>query len=204
METYVSKDGKNINVMFDYDVNVKNAIKSLGGKWDSEYKEWAVPIDNKNELDNILFDFYGHNGRNKFHSVDIAVDVENWIDSSLSIAGIKVMDRRGRDWFPKFYNDCILLKGKLKDSGGSYKNPCLDITKEDGIVVKIKNFPKSKINELCFKYIILEDHPIESEVDDDKLDTNFLINELKSRGYEVTFIKNNIEKKDPEIELLDD
>lgn len=174
-------------VVSEYSPVLVNAMKSLGGKWDSKAKSWKIKDRNKKQLFDILEDLYGHNGTDDYKKCDVVFELENYNESLLSVGLIKIAERKDRNYNVNLNEDCCVISGGFEEYGGSTKYPKLE--PKENTQIKFFDFPVSMLNKIELTYNVIDYSPEDSIVDYEEkevLSTEFLISELEKRGYSVS------------------
>ena len=190
MKTVKGKD--NTRVYYKYSPITNKGVKACGGKWNPINSCWIVDNRNLDKLDEFLIDMYGHNGRDDYSKVDIIVRLESCHDQDLVFGITPILWRKYRDSSVSFGAGVSLHAVKLEDCGGSRNEPSLAIDSEDGVFIKILDYPKAILDQVPFEYKIIGEKLIEEA--EDKLSTktelfdyttDSLISELSNRGFDV-------------------
>lgn len=124
---FTEKDGL-LYIQSPYNQDFIKAVKAKGGKWKPDTKEWAVSIDHIDSINNTLVDCYGvqylGDEKSEIEKVKVRLRAYDFEDEdTISIDGIVLVSRRGRDLPVSYHNGAIVVEGEFPSSGGSRNNP---------------------------------------------------------------------------------
>ncbi len=141
------KNGK-IYTYTEYNKEFIKASRNLGGKWDKENKSWVFPSDIKEEVENILYDFYGYG--NEKVDVKIKWVRENWEKEYFHevYAGTECFQRLYNDYSVRIHDRVSILKGDFASRGGTRSNPQVGEPKSEVLEFLLRSVPKNRIHEL--------------------------------------------------------
>lgn len=134
--------GRRIWMTLPYGSPVKERIKSAGAHWDNASKRWWIGTVARDIVIPIMEEAMGTLDSAALVTVNIDLDnravdqTEHWGKQTVSIEGIPLIHRTGRDGDPRLAENVMLVSGFIKSRGGSMKYPYTEWA--DGTVIRVE------------------------------------------------------------------
>lgn len=134
-------DGNLIKVKSPFSSFFVTRAKQIQGEWKKPY--WIFPLKNKEYVINALLDIYGDCNElsdKEIPCVDVILDMDKYPwGHYIKIDKFVVAERPARNADVILSPKALVIKGGFEESGGSVKNPCIDVL--DGTIIKVENIP---------------------------------------------------------------
>lgn len=171
-----------------YNAKFVKLAKQIGGKWNGH--AWYFPIENKDLVDNLLFDIYGENSIEKPTKVVVRIDLSkiNELSSknAFELYGRVLLKRWRKDSVVRVHKSVAVEKGEFISSSGSTRYPTLG--KCDNIILRVTNVPLN----LAKKSI--EDYGDAIELIEDSLKKENLLSKKQRLLKEIALIDKELEQ----------
>lgn len=134
-EIRITATEQRIFIVTPFNASFKDEIKArFGARWNGSTREWSIPFRYRDELDPLLYDFYGVSMIAEVTTpslMKVAIDAQRLYQvsgagSEINLAGSRVAVRWGRDEAVKVYRGVFKKDGedfKMPRSGGSMRRP---------------------------------------------------------------------------------
>lgn len=131
----ITANDQRIFIVTPFNAEFKDQLKArFGARWNGSTREWSIPFRYRDELDPLLYDFYGVSMIAEVTTpslMKVAIDAQRLYQvsgagSEISLAGSRVAVRWGRDEAVKVYRGFFTKDGedfKMPRSGGSMRRP---------------------------------------------------------------------------------
>lgn len=134
-EIRITATEQKIYIVTPFNASFKDALKSrFRARWNSDTKEWIIAFRYRDELDPLLYDYYGVSMIAEVTTpslMKVAIDADalyraSGAGSEITLAGSRVAVRWGRDEAVKVYRGVFTKDGedfRFPRSGGSMRRP---------------------------------------------------------------------------------
>ena len=152
MKCNVKYEDDKMMVQSDYNKQFVDFAHNMHGKWSNN--AWVFDRALADDVEKALKDIFGYGEESVNLLIRLrvngdAMDSIEYDHGSMSLAGVQICRRAGRDWAVRMAEGAYLVAGDFGKSGGSAKNPaCISYGSTDDITVKYLGFPKSKYEAL--------------------------------------------------------
>lgn len=131
----ITANDQRIFIVTPFNAEFKDQLKArFGARWNGSTKEWSIAFRYRDDLDPLLYDFYGVSMIAEVTTpslMKVAINAEDLYKSSgagseISLAGSRVAVRWGRDEAVKVYRGVFKKDGedfRFPRSGGSMRRP---------------------------------------------------------------------------------
>lgn len=145
MEIQIEKQGSIIRTRTPYNAEFVEHAKRLGGDWDPGAKTWTFDARDEARVRDLLQDIFGTDGSDA-EVVDVQIKASEYHDDDrIEFLGREVARRRSRDSKPVLADGVIVVEGKFKSRGGSRKNPRILDSEVDGMILEVRDVPRSAV-----------------------------------------------------------
>ena len=185
-EIKITATDQRIFIVTPFNAAFKDQLKArFGARWNSDTREWSIAFRYRDELDPMLYDFYGVSMIAEVTTpslMKVAIDAQRLYQvsgagSEINLAGSRVAVRWGRDEAVKVYRGVFKKDGedfRLPRSGGSMRRPRVAGCGElDGATLETEITPAEldwlRENEISFE-LLDGGESAEPEPEDPQLD----------------------------------
>lgn len=134
-EIRITANDQRIFIVTPFNAAFKDQLKArFGARWNGSTREWSIPFRYRDELDPLLYDFFGVSMIAEVTTpslMKVAIDAQRLYQvsgagSEINLAGSRVAVRWGRDEAVKVYRGAFKKDGedfRMPRSGGSMRRP---------------------------------------------------------------------------------
>ena len=189
-EIKITATEQRIFIVTPFNASFKDELKArFGARWNGSTREWSIAFRYRDELDPLLYDFYGVSMIAEVTTpslMKVAIDADglyraSGAGSEITLAGSRVAVRWGRDEAVKVYRGVFKKDGedfRMPRSGGSMRRPRIAGCGElDGATLETEITPAEldwlRENEIAFELLdggqSAEPQPEDSQLDPEDL-----------------------------------